>query len=306
DPARAHNKELQNMVDVVTSGTENDPIYDWEVGDRHYTLTSSTFTKRQLFPHEQTLNIHGEVAQHPFSHERLENERNALLYIARNTKIPVPRVLGWSNVDGVGCLTVEALHGALLIDILDDDSEDLSPADKVTLKRNVDTFIYDTVLPELRKLRSRTLGQLSGIVFPPPRVSALDDRPSWPPKVSTTERYVYCHNDLAQQNIVVDPTTLQVMSLIDWEYSGFFPPEFEKPFWLDPSGNGRVDEEESRRLVALLDDSRDTDIALTLFKRVKSSLRCLPDTIFSFVLWIRIRSSRVLSMVFSRFNTKES
>ncbi|KAL9127122.1 MAG: hypothetical protein Q9217_003948 [Psora testacea] len=292
------------MVDVVTSGTESDPIYDWQVGDRHYTLTSSTFTKRQLFPHEQTLNIHGEAAQHPFSRERLENERDALLYIARNTKIPVPRVLGWSNVDGVGCLTMEALHGAMLINILDDDSEYLSPADKVALERNVNTFVYETVLPELKRLRSRTLGQLSGIVFPPPRVSAFDDRPSWQPKVLTTERYVYCHNDLAQQNIVVEPKTLEVISLIDWEYSGFFPPEFEKPFWLDPSGNGRVDEEESRRLVALLDESRDIDITITLFKRVKSKLRSLPDTIFSLVLWIRIRSSRVLSMVFSRFNTR--
>jgi len=108
------------IVDIMTNGTESAPVYDWQVGDRHYTLTSSTFTKRQLFPHEQTLNIDGEITQYPFSRERLENERNALLYIARNTKIPVPRVLDLSDVDRVGCLTMEALHGAILINILDD------------------------------------------------------------------------------------------------------------------------------------------------------------------------------------------
>jgi len=165
------------MVDIVTSGTESAPVYDWQVGDRHYTLTPSTFTKWQLFPHEQTLNIDGEVAQHPFSRERLENERNALLYIARNTKIPVPRVLDLSDVDGVGCLTMEALHGAILINILDDGNEHLRPTEKATLKRNANSFMYDIVLPELRRLRSRNLGQLGDVVFPPPRVSAFDDRP---------------------------------------------------------------------------------------------------------------------------------
>jgi len=50
------------MVDIATSGTETDPVYDWQISDRHYTLTSSTFTKRQLFLSEQKLNVHGEIA----------------------------------------------------------------------------------------------------------------------------------------------------------------------------------------------------------------------------------------------------
>lgn len=242
------------MVDIATSGTETDPVYDWQISDRHYTLTSSTFTKRQLFLSEQKLNVHGEIAQHPFNRERLENERNTLRYIAKNTNIPVPRVLDWSVVDGAGCLTVEALHGALLINVIDDDNQDLSSDEKATLRANSNSFIYDTVLPQLKRLRSRNLGQLSGVVFPPPQVNEFDERPSWQPRRAATERYVYCHNDLAQQNIVVDTKTLKVISLIDWEYSGFFPPDFEKPFWLDPAQNGRIDQEESARLVALLDE----------------------------------------------------
>jgi len=133
-------------------------------------------------------------------------------------------------------------------------NEHLRPTEKATLKRNANSFIYDIVLPELRRLRLRNLGQPGGVVFPPPRVSAFDDRPLWQPKIGATERYIYCHNDLAQQNIVVEPKTLEITSLIDWEYSGFFPPDFEKSFWLDPSENCRVDEGESRCLIALLDE----------------------------------------------------
>jgi len=138
----------------------------------------------------------------------------------------------------------------LLMTIIRTSSSD----EKATLRANSNSFIYDTVLPQLKRLRSRNLGQLSGVVFPPPRVNEFDERPSWQPRRAATERYVYCHNDLAQQNIVVDTKTLKVISLIDWEYSGFFPPDFEKPFWLDPAQNGRIDQEESARLVALLDE----------------------------------------------------
>ncbi|MCJ1336346.1 hypothetical protein MMC09_001622 [Bachmanniomyces sp. S44760] len=250
------------MVDLVNTGTENAPIYDWTVIDRHYTLTPSTFTKRQLYPHEQILNNRGGVAQYAFNPERLENERYALEFIAKNTKIPVPRVLGWSHVDGVRCLTVETLDGAMLGDLLRDGDNRLNSTEKAILKANAIAYVYDTVLPELRKLRSRTLGQLSGAVFPPPRVSDFDGRPFWQPKVSTTERYVYCHNDLAWRNIVVDPKTLEVISIIDWEFSGFFPPEFEKPLWLEPDANGGNDEEECRGLVALLDESIHAEILL--------------------------------------------
>ncbi|KAK0722279.1 hypothetical protein B0T26DRAFT_749700 [Lasiosphaeria miniovina] len=57
--------------------------------------------------------------------------------------------------------------------------------------------------------------------------------------------YVFCHNDLSQPNVVVDPETLKITAILDWEYAGFFPARFESPFYtrLGPSSaiDGEVD-----------------------------------------------------------------
>ncbi|KAK4145837.1 uncharacterized protein C8A04DRAFT_26316 [Dichotomopilus funicola] len=42
-------------------------------------------------------------------------------------------------------------------------------------------------------------------------------------------QFVLCHNDLAQQNVLVDPKTLKIKAIIDWEFAGFWPPWFERP-----------------------------------------------------------------------------
>jgi aminoglycoside phosphotransferase (APT) family kinase protein len=36
------------------------------------------------------------------------------------------------------------------------------------------------------------------------------------------------HGDLGPHNVMMDLETLEVISIIDWEYSGYFPPEFQK------------------------------------------------------------------------------
>lgn len=48
---------------------------------------------------------------------------------------------------------------------------------------------------------------------------------------------VFCHNDLSMNNVIVDPGTLKIKAIIDWEYAGFYPSEFEFPFYqrLGPS-----------------------------------------------------------------------
>jgi hypothetical protein len=42
---------------------------------------------------------------------------------------------------------------------------------------------------------------------------------------------VFCHNDLSMDNIIVDEKTFKIKAIIDWEYAGFFTPEFERPFY---------------------------------------------------------------------------
>jgi aminoglycoside phosphotransferase len=40
--------------------------------------------------------------------------------------------------------------------------------------------------------------------------------------------YVFQHGDLAAHNIIMDPRTVQVKALIDWEHAGFSPPGMER------------------------------------------------------------------------------
>ncbi|KAG2411628.1 hypothetical protein HFD88_009184 [Aspergillus terreus] len=74
-------------------------------------------------------------------------------------------------------------------------------------------------LATLHNIRSKTIGGPSGIVIPPYRAmkSTVNDR--WP------------------SNVIVDPDTLRIRAILDWEYAGFFPEYFEAPFYerLGPS-----------------------------------------------------------------------
>ena len=180
--------------------------------------------------------------------ERIENERDALIFIARNSSIPVPRLLEWSDIDGVGSITVERISGKMYSEL----HEGLEPSDQAKLERNTITFIEEILLPQLQSLRSTKMGQLAGVVVPPVRVSYHDKRPQWESRTSTTSRYVYCHNDLSYNNIMVDPANLTVKAIIDWEYSGFFPKEMEFPFW-ELEQDASLEEEHCSKMIDLLE-----------------------------------------------------
>ena len=233
-----------------TTGPENNRVTTWISSLRAFTLTPTTFTKRQLYPYEWELNLYGKIISDPFDRARLVNERNALNFIAENTKIPVPRVLEWTDEGGFGCLTVEAIQGNRADDVYDElPNED----QKNRLRRSIQRFVAGTVQPELNRLRSKRLGQLDGGLFVHPRISFYDQRPYWRPKSYTTNRFVYCHNDLGMQNFLVDPETLGVRALIDWEYSGFFPRESERYIFDDEEHGDSFNVDECRVLIALLD-----------------------------------------------------
>lgn len=66
---------------------------------------------------------------------------------------------------------------------------------------------------------------------------------------------MFCHNDLGQHNIFVDPDTFNITSIVDWEFAGYYTPEFEYPLWLHPwnkQGNGHL---QTDHLVKFLDSS---------------------------------------------------
>ena len=159
-------------------------------------------------------------------------------------------MLDWTDEGGFGCLTVEAIKGTNADDLYDSLTED---EQKTRLLRNLQSFMEEIVQPELNRLRSNRLGQLDGGLFVPPRISYYDDRPYWRPKTYTTDRFVYCHNDLGKQNFMVKPETLEVLALIDWEYSGFFPKESERYMFKDANRMDSLKEDECRGLIELLD-----------------------------------------------------
>lgn len=71
----------------------------------------------------------------------------------------------------------------------------------------------------------------------------------WRPKPEIVEgaSYVFCHNDLGQHNVIVDPDTLEIKAIIDWEYGGFWPEWFKQPYWERKGPNAPLGGEEDDR-----------------------------------------------------------
>ena len=194
----------------------------WQTSDRFYSYDTKTFTKRELRASERKLNWKGEIVEASWSAERLRNEFETLEFVAATTTIPVPKVLRFERVWGAYQLVMERVNGKPL---------DRIERNKSTALSNAEAFITTSVLPQLRSLRSCTIGALVGIVIPPVRVTARDERKIWPVTSIETPLFSFCHNDLAQHNILMNEETLQVEAIIDWELSGYYPPMFEAPLW---------------------------------------------------------------------------
>lgn len=87
-------------------------------------------------------------------------------------------------------------------------------------------------LETLHALQNFRPGGPSGIVIPPYRITEKTARDKWAPQNRTNETLVFCHNDLSMQNVIVDPVSLRIKAIIDWEYAGVFPESFDRRFFL--------------------------------------------------------------------------
>ncbi|KAM5436619.1 hypothetical protein McanMca71_001737 [Microsporum canis] len=97
-------------------------------------------------------------------------------------------------------------------------------------------------------------------VVPPYRVMVRSARPQWEMKPLESEALVFCHNDLSTNNVIVDPETLKVRAIIDWEYAGFYPEEFEGMFYRRPGPSvaleGEVNDEDRLLDVMIENETR--------------------------------------------------
>lgn len=95
-------------------------------------------------------------------------------------------------------------------------------------------FIRNTALPQLANLKSQERG-ICGFVMPPQwlnyAAAPWKGYGPWKTRRSEKAQYTFQHGDLAAHNILINPQTLEVAALVDWEYAGFFPPGME--LWPD-------------------------------------------------------------------------
>jgi aminoglycoside phosphotransferase (APT) family kinase protein len=179
------------------------------------------YAKRCLRPSEYWTRPNGETIVPRASHERIRNEAASLQFILDNTDIPVPKLYGAFEADGASWLITEFIEGVDLSAL----PEEQKP---IVIKE------LENHLAKLRVLKSNTVGGPTGIIALPYRVTLATEQDVWNLKQSSKEEYVFCHNDLAQHNVIVDPETLKIKAIIDWEYAGFYPEFFEGKFYLRP------------------------------------------------------------------------
>jgi thiamine kinase-like enzyme len=79
-------------------------------------------------------------------------------------------------------------------------------------------------------------------------------RQEWKMKPFESEELVFNHGDLSTYNVIVDPVTLKVKAVIDWEYAGFYPAQFEGNFFerVGPSVAQKGEENDEDRLLDIM------------------------------------------------------
>ena len=79
-------------------------------------------------------------------------------------------------------------------------------------------------------------------------------RQEWRMKPSESEELVYNHGDFSTNNVIVDPVTLKVKAILDWEYAGFYPEQFERKFFkrVGPSIALEGEENDADRLLDIM------------------------------------------------------
>ncbi|KAK4042432.1 kinase-like domain protein [Parachaetomium inaequale] len=164
------------------------------------------FIKRSLPPSEYFTGSQG-VYVPRLAKERLINEAAALEHIRQNTDIPVPKVWGHFESNQAYYLMTETIAGV--------GPSNFWEHQKAPLFEELATH-----QSKLKTLRFNKLGGPTGLVIPPYRVMQQTETDRWRLRDTDHSEYVFCHNDLCQNNTMVDPRTLKI--------AGFYLERFER------------------------------------------------------------------------------
>ncbi|KAI5790336.1 kinase-like domain-containing protein [Geopyxis carbonaria] len=228
--ARARNEELEKNKEQDCIGITM---------ERKYYHVGNTFVKRNLRPREYRQNMYGVTFVPRQGLERAMNEAAALAFVRANTNVPVPNLLCAFMDDGAYHVITEFVDGVNMTE--------LSESQRAVVIRELETHIET-----LHALRSKKLGGVFGLVVPPYRLSLVTKNDDWHLRPAETEEFVFCHNDISQNNVIVDPETLKIRAIIDWEYAGFYPGFFEGQFYRRIGPSVALGDEEDDK-VKLLD-----------------------------------------------------
>ena len=209
----------------------------WTNHEREFRINHDRFYKRSFRSSEYKLDWRNEPYIPPLGFERVANEAACLRFIRENTDIPVPDVLEAYDDNGAFVLVTRRLRGV--------EMDKLSPEHQAIVIIEVEEHVR-----KLQTLRSTRIGGPTGFICPPQRATQyFPGGKNWSPWVSKEDDLLFCHCDLSQSNIIVDPENLKIEGIIDWEYGGFWPGYFETPFYHDPRPSGaqfRCDSENTR------------------------------------------------------------
>ncbi|KAG6180666.1 hypothetical protein E4U36_004635 [Claviceps purpurea] len=191
-----------------------------------YYYTTKVFVKRQPHTDELGLDGYGNPAVNPYIADRIRNEADVLQFVAKHTTIPVPKFLDLWEENGLVHLKTALVENG--IELRNVDESLLS-----TAIMSVTAQLESDILPQLRRLRRNFMGSPNPELpmLPPRRFWDWKGTRVWPSMTKDTDDYVLCHTDLDRQNILVDPNTFKIVSILDWETAGFFPQEWDLPLW---------------------------------------------------------------------------
>ncbi|KAG6092973.1 hypothetical protein E4U31_006978 [Claviceps sp. LM219 group G6] len=222
---------------------DGDEIASIVIPQISYYYTTKVFVKRQPHADELGLDRYGNPAVRPYIADRLRNEAAVLQFVAKHTTIPVPEFLDLWEENGLVHLKTALVENGIELRHVDESL--LSMA-----LMSVTAQLESDILPQLRRLRRNFMGSPNPElpVVPPRRFWNFKGTRVWPSMTKDTDEYVLCHTDLDRQNILVDPNTFKIVSILDWETAGFFPQEWELPLWtVQGQEQYRMSEEAHRR-----------------------------------------------------------
>lgn len=209
----------------------------WHVfPDRKIYHLDKLFFKRTLRRHEWT-DLGDDFLVQPTATmpQRYRTDAAVQKYVREHTNIPLPTMTTCFEDDGAMCLAMEFLPGVQMDDLPKEDRQVVA----AELEQHLET---------LKALRSDTPGVPGEpLLIAPQRVTTYDwhYHSCWRPRPDLGGGdFVFCHNDLGQHNVLVDPATLKITAILDWEFSGFWPAWFERPFWMRAGACGALEGEE--------------------------------------------------------------